>query len=56
MVNDDFDYPTIRDFFEERENCVCNLLDDGDSSTEIQKKNKKLAEIKVELEDLKKKA
>lgn len=55
MVNDDFDYPTIRDFFEERENCVCNLLDDGDSSTEIKKKNKKLTENKEDLVDSNKK-
>ena len=57
MVNDDFDYPTIRDFFEERENCGCNVLDEGDSAKEIQKKNEKLTEGKVEVkqDDLTKK-
>ncbi|MEH3114359.1 hypothetical protein [Pedobacter terrae] len=53
MINDDFDYPTIRDFFEVRGNCVCNLLDDGDSATEIQKKNEKLLEWSTGWEDLK---
>ncbi|WP_316738776.1 hypothetical protein [Pedobacter aquatilis] len=38
IPDDDFDYPTINDFFEYWGNCACNLVDEGDSTKEIKKR------------------